>query len=350
MSDASRTRPRLHFRYRAVLQMSLAVKTEPAGTIMTRAVDDWDGPGTGFIVTDVVAYPDTLGCLVRYPLPPGLWEQLRSTGSGKVIPAKPLLIGRDLWQLCRIQRPTRDTVDMLANLPRCIVCRVDVAVDFICATAQDACLAGSYFDKFLVQKWHGKRHKRQHKNSVYWNRDRQTARNIALYADKPSKTGMGPCAHVELRFSTAAACRRVGISEPRDLLRDIEVARLLQRQTRLARVDARRFDRLIEQIARKRIRLRTERRRRTSEARLSKRIWDQFNTVDGQCRKTRGLFCRLFQSAERTPTPEVISAQELAERLPRMRSCLISLPWMTAFPQPRWMFLPGLVHVYDWQV
>ena len=42
---------------------------------------------------------------------------------------------------------------------------------------------------------------------------RRAARNIALYADQPSRTDLGPCSHFEMRFFGAKACRRAGVED-----------------------------------------------------------------------------------------------------------------------------------------
>jgi hypothetical protein len=286
-------------------------------------------------IKTVVAFPDTLGCLVRYPVPKDLWTRLRSAGAGKIVPSKPCQIGSKLYQPFRIQQPTRKTLNMLASLTGCMICRLDVAVDFICGSKEHASLVAAYFDRLLMQKWHGRRRKHRYKNSIYWSKEHPTARNIALYADRPSKTGMGPCAHVELRFFGAHTCRLVGVSTPHTLLQNVDVLRLLQRQTRLVQVDKRRFDRLIERAARARLR-RHVTRHRLSNTTVSKIIWDQFNTVDGLQRRISGLFCRLLQQQE----PTKIKAQEFVERLPNMRSCLISISWKHVCPHPQWGLLP----------
>src|SRR5215472_6692768 len=157
---------------------------------MSRRIEDWNGAGTGFMITEAIAYPDTLGCLISYPLEEDFWTQLRATTLGKPIPARPRRIRTKLYQPIRVQQPTRETFAFL-NDRSCVICRADISVDLICATAADATMAAAFISTFLVQKWHGKRRLNPYKHTTYLSDDRRAPRNVAIYGDKPSKTGRG---------------------------------------------------------------------------------------------------------------------------------------------------------------
>jgi hypothetical protein len=294
---------------------------------------DRDG-GTNFTVTGVVAYADTVACLIPYPLPSDLWEQLRCSRAATVISRRARYYGlkNQLYKPIRIQQPTRDTIVVLAGLRNCIIGRIDIAVDFICGSVEDAYAAQRYLDRSLLQKGHGKRVKHPHDHTVYWSRCRTTSRNVALYGDKPSKTGNGPCAHLELRFSSAAACRSINLFVPSQLLADIDVMELLKRQTKLTCVNERALERLAEAAARRHLRHRVAPRRRAA-ARAS--TYDQFTTVDGLKLRTAGLVRRAF-AREGLPG---INAQELVERRPNMRSILTPVDWEQVIPPPEWALL-----------
>src|SRR5205814_10085226 len=127
-------------------------------------------------------------------------------------------------------------------------------------------LATAFLRRGLVQKWRRRDHRAQpYLNSVYWKRDRKAARNIGLYGDRQSKTGLGSCSHCELRFTGAKACKRVGLGELRDLIRGVDAMELLNRQARIIFIDPKRLDVAIDRIARANLRLdqrRSPRRRR----------------------------------------------------------------------------------------
>jgi hypothetical protein len=65
-----------------------------------------------------------------------------------------------------------------------------------------------------------------------------------------TKTGQGPCCHVELRFTRAEACRRAGL-DLNHLLDGPDVSWLLDSQARIAPIDRKKLDRAIERKARR---------------------------------------------------------------------------------------------------
>jgi hypothetical protein len=299
---------------------------------MTRRIEDWDGPGTGFTITKTVAFPDTLGCLIPYPLPENFWGQVYATGSGKIIPNRPFEIGAKLYQPIRVHQPTRQMFGLLAGLQSCTICRVDISVDLICAGRAESAKAVSFLDKFLLQPWHGKRRKNRFRNTTYLSRERRTARNVAVYGDRPSKTGNGPCAHLDLRFIGAEACRRAKLGDPTCFLAGIDVLGLLKHQTKLAQLDPRRLDRQIEKMARDYLRKRAAQRRLASLA-------PTFNTVEGLRRRTKSLITRPCLS-EDSSLGDLINSQELVERRPALRDCLSPIAWEEVTPPPEWLILP----------
>jgi hypothetical protein len=304
----------------------------PPGCAMSLRTQDWDGPGTGFVITKTVAFPDTLGCLIPYPLPEDFWGQLYATGTGKIIPNKPFDIGAKLYQPIRVHQPTREMFGLLAGLQSCTICRVDISIDLICSSPGQATKAVDFLDKALLQRWHGKRRKNRFENTTYFSKKRRTTRNVAVYGDKPSKTGNGPCAHLELRFISADACRRAGMGEPTCFLAGIDVLGLLKHQTWLARLDARRFERQIEKMACDYLRKRAVQRRLASSA-------STFSTVEGLTRRTKSLIIRAC-SSEGSSLGDLINSQELVERRPALRDCLSPIAWEEVIPPPEWVILP----------
>jgi hypothetical protein len=84
--------------------------------------------------------------------------------------------------------------------------------------------------------------------TVYWSKGR-SARNLALYADKPArtKTTDTPCAHLELRFSNTGAVRRAGFDEIESLI-DLEMLSLLPRYIKMLDFD---FDAFISRLVKR---------------------------------------------------------------------------------------------------
>jgi hypothetical protein len=92
-----------------------------------------------------------------------------------------------------------------------VVSRFDVAYDFP-ADMQD------YIKTHAVLRWRRKGSMKEFDNGgIYWISRPRTNRNLLLYMRESKVTGQ-PCAHFELRFHRASACRREGIRRASDLL------------------------------------------------------------------------------------------------------------------------------------
>jgi hypothetical protein len=100
-----------------------------------------------------------------------------------------------------------------------------IATDLITRTQTDADELGApdgMLNRGLILRYRrqGPTHDEEH--GVYANKKRtrkkRSNRDWLTYADHPCKITGDPCAHVELRFQRADACRRLGITRVRDLL------------------------------------------------------------------------------------------------------------------------------------
>jgi hypothetical protein len=71
-------------------------------------------------------------------------------------------------------------------------------------------------------RWRRRGPKMHFDNAMYWikqkGRTARSNRDLLLYWDRPSKITEQPCAHLELRFQRAEACKRAGLFRVRDLL------------------------------------------------------------------------------------------------------------------------------------
>lgn len=210
---------------------------------------DTSVPILDFPIRETVAYLDTLK-FWRKRLPPNDVLGLLRLLFGPRLFIEDHYRGPFLWWLISINQPTPDELAYISELPdKWPICRADIAVDFICANQSDARRAETFLKRHVVQKWPGKRRHNEEYSTTYRSINKATARNIAMYADKPSKTGLGPCAHFELRFSTAKACRRARVDDLRRLMNGIDALAMLKHETRLVWIDRLHLNRLIEKLA-----------------------------------------------------------------------------------------------------
>ncbi len=98
------------------------------------------------------------------------------------------------------------------------IVRVEAALDVACPTYADAATLGDYLRPRLVQRYH--RGAVRHFRRTSYSRARRSRRNLVVYDGRPSKVlpGATPCVHLELRVGSAAACRRIGVHRPTDLI------------------------------------------------------------------------------------------------------------------------------------
>jgi hypothetical protein len=192
--------------------------------------------GAGFIIIATVAYVDTVTLFHRGMCPRHDLSWLRARFGRRMIMKRCEEPGNAFCGgLITLHQPDIETLQRLNSIPkqRFMVSAVHIAVDFICPDQGQAKLAAAFLGRAAVQKWHRRNHhSHRERNTHYWRQERST-RNIAVYGDRASKTGEGPCCHVELRFTRAAACRRAGL-DLNDLLDGPNVSRLLNSQARIA--------------------------------------------------------------------------------------------------------------------
>jgi hypothetical protein len=103
-----------------------------------------------------------------------------------------------------------------------VLCRFDVAPDFLFATESEAERFGRWLVTHTVLKWRRPGPMLDFPGGVIWiphrDRARTPNRNLSLYWDRPSKLDKTRfCVHPELRFQRAEACRKEGINRVKDL-------------------------------------------------------------------------------------------------------------------------------------
>jgi hypothetical protein len=305
---------------------------------MSHRIADWDGPGTGFVITDAVAYLDTLTLFCWRPLPDGVLGALRKHYGRHLIVKEHEVLGRRLagrkqgrskrWHIT-IHQPKNSTLTSLGAIQRgrFVVHAAHVAVDFLCLTAWEAGLATAYLKRGVVQKWR-RRAQQTHVeiNTQYWKWNRKAPRNIALYGHRPSKTGKEHCSHFEMRFTGAPACKRVGLNDLSKLMGGVDAMALLERQSKIAFIDLKRLDRAVESLARKK---------------LPKSQRQRPAITVGDIEKHLQLLLPRCIADEGCPLDWVSIAkarsQSLADHRPELRSCLAGkVEWANFTPTPRW--------------
>jgi hypothetical protein len=286
------------------------------------------GLHSGFTIITTVAFVDTISLFYRGMFPCHQLSWLRARFGRRMI-LKSFKAPGDTFHggLITLHQPDVETLERLSAIPkqRFVVNAVHIAVDFICPDQGQAKLAAAFLGRAAVQKWHRRNHhSHQEKNTYYWRRGRST-RNIAMYGDRISKTGEGPCCHVEMRFTCAAACRRASL-DLNHLLHGLDVLQLLDGQARIAPIDPKKLDRAIERKARRFL--------RGTQRRYGSKI-----TVDVLKTKIRSLVTRILQDEDSSFDEQTIDqgrSQFLLDYRPELRSGLNEIPWSQFAPRVRW--------------
>ncbi|WP_274427295.1 hypothetical protein [Chelativorans sp. YIM 93263] len=303
---------------------------------MTIAIQEWDGPGTGFSIIDTVSYLDTVEVIISFPLPVRLLSKLRKRVGKRMgvrdatRPDKANLDKKHAYgKVIAIAQPTSEELRLILEMcgSNCLVHRVDVACDFHHRTLAEAQNCGEFLRRRGCQKWRGNRRRNATENITYWSVDAGVSRNIALYVDKPSRKNGRPCTHWEMRFVTAASCRRAGLSDLRILLGEVDALKLLKHEACLRTLSRHRYEKSLEEIARC-----TKRRYRRSFEK---------KTVADVEKRVQGLISAALQNRQFDYNEEAIHlvpAQEVYDRVPLLRKTLVEAgKWEELAPVIRWL-------------
>lgn len=262
----------------------------------------------------VICYIDTIAVVLRAPLTKEVLTNLRGQCGPRLLGPRPIDIPGYRWFL-EVNQPRPRELAYLQSIgsDAFSVCRVDVAIDFICADRSSAAHIQEFLAHHVVQKWHGRRIAKRYKGTTdYWSDKRMVPRNIALYSDRLSKTNSAPCAHFELRFFTADSCRRAGLGDLGRLMEGVDIVKLLNHQTRVVKINSKKVVRSVENAARKRKLTQPREKRQVSKIR----------------NKTLNVLARALQSADHTPPPgdfSLVSAQRFYEYRPYFRGHIVQL-------------------------
>jgi hypothetical protein len=195
-------------------------------------------------IAGYVAYVDTVEILLMHPLTHDQSAKLRRLAIGEITYHR----SKTGLFVARIQRPTLSCISYLTKLvPDHIVTRFDIAFDLLTHSSKQAQQVQNSILRHLTQPWRGHRKVTRYQTTIYYGAKR-TRRNLAMYATRPSKLTGGPAAHIELRYSTAASCRRRRVNQLKDLVR-LAPAQLLAKDCRLSIINWHKVDREIDKMA-----------------------------------------------------------------------------------------------------
>ena len=174
------------------------------------------------------AYIDTIKLLNRRPLSTTTIARLRQL-SGAWVEQEDW----HFWHCLSVQQPAPNAVAFLRLVaPACVIHRVDIARDRICASPEEAAALHNAVKMCGTVPWHGRQRCREvgddaddPVSTVYW---AERGRRVALcYVRKDSASVL----HVELRIKGAGTCRKYGLSNLETLI-DADVAGTLDRHFR----------------------------------------------------------------------------------------------------------------------
>lgn len=285
-------------------------------------------------IVDVAAYVDQIECVFFPAIPPEVRDELyHLNGGDERVFERLMKRGRRLrpreqeGQVWVILQPTPEALRYLARLASQTnsfrVCRVDIAIDFITKTVAHATDVAVFLIRHVLHKWHRGKRSDQCVDTYYSSRA-GVPRNLVIYADKPSKTGLGPCAHLELRYRTMERCE-ANFDDLGQLAEGLDAFALLEHETRLRWFDQNMFDRFLEKTAR-------------AVKRTSRKYCDT-SLADIVAMLGR-LYAPLIQNAEYTPAPgnvENVRGQDLYDASPRFRRRMTAIEWEEFTDSPRWI-------------
>ncbi len=196
------------------------------------------------------AYIDTLHVEVRRPVSGAQLSKLRSL-CRKAKQMRPNRPNCSKWRrVLHIQNPSRGALEWLRGDLRQegLITRVDIALDLVVDAEGSAGRLQRFFERHLVQRWRGKRIRTSFGNTRYWANNPMTARNLAVYSDRPSKVTGAACCHIEHRTCTGEACRRRGLGTFDELL-DFDSRAFWARELCLKAIDQLKMERAIDRKA-----------------------------------------------------------------------------------------------------
>ncbi|MCH7935948.1 MAG: hypothetical protein IH994_02510 [Proteobacteria bacterium] len=159
-----------------------------------------------------------------------------------------------LTHYIRIPQPTdHDLRVILEFAPSHAINRIDPASDIITDTQVTAYQLAKLMNDHALMKYRRSQRRNEYKTTIYFNARKQSARNLTIYADKPSRFTGEPGAHFEPRIKSKAACKRNGGESVGDNLEIADrsfLSDLQKKQVTFCYIDKEELDRAFKREAR----------------------------------------------------------------------------------------------------
>ena len=197
----------------------------------------------------VYDYLDVVQVWVREP-----WceseRRIIKAHTAKVLWANQLGINQPAWwdhrykQFIKLCRPRKQAIEVLAERDDALITYSELARDYILADECQVWHGLRLSAKHFNQKWHNSRRMKVWPNGNWRSGNlHKKGMVIQAYGDQPSKvTGEVDCLHLEAKITGSSACKRAGISHPKDLL-DFDFDGFWKRYLTFVDVDRRRLGR-----------------------------------------------------------------------------------------------------------
>jgi hypothetical protein len=173
---------------------------------------------------DVYRYIDVARLWLRNPLSGSdlAWLRERAGGYKLFVHEGPARFDCNFIQRLTLYQPTDEVLKWLSRRNDAMLNYVEFALDLVFPCDEDRQAAFRAVVSMFVKRHHRNQKVRfvgeQIETATLYTGPRIAPHVAVAYADKPSKVTGEPCVHIEWRAKGAAALRRVGIHNVRDLL------------------------------------------------------------------------------------------------------------------------------------
>jgi len=188
------------------------------------------------LVISSASYVDTVQVRLQRYLRSGELERLFAL-RGARYDTKPLQWYPRWKSSVVLQQPSREflAAEDWTEEPQ-LVSRLDIALDLMTSTVDDAEAVHHFLDTHQVKPWRGRQTQVRFGGTTYSALGAGTSIQLVKYSDRPSKVSGQPCCHIEWRIRTPAGVQGAGVKSLRDVLR-INHSAFWRKRVRLYQVD-----------------------------------------------------------------------------------------------------------------
>lgn len=147
---------------------------------------------------------------------------LRENSGHLYVENSPARFDYSYLQRIELKQPKTAALEWVAARSDALVNRVEIALDYICATEIERDDLYEFFDHHLVRRWHSAKHEVRlyaGENETRYDAPRSARSSLVTYKENYSRiTGELNVVRIEWRATGVRAVRSAGITGPRDLL------------------------------------------------------------------------------------------------------------------------------------